>query len=201
MADISTVAFRTSALGRFGHVAMAFAAGAVASLLGTGLLLRVVSVDKLALWLGTAALFVTCAAATLYCLGFAIKRGDRIICGPEQLTYRGLLRARSIPWQSVTEFWLDFGGRSPFVHLVVRTDGRWLPYYFNLSGLTPSYAVIVELFRANTPGAKVWLPKFYDQIMRTQSSVPLAIRETAFDDPLTVVRSDTPQAARRSTQR
>ena len=61
--------------------------------------------------------------------------------------------------------------------------------------------MVIELIRARTPGAKVWLPKFYDQIMQTQSSVPLAIRETAFDDPLTVVRSDTPQAARRSTQR
>ena len=201
MTDSLTVAFCTSALGRFGHVVMAIAVGAVAALLGVGLLLRVVSVDTLTLWLGTAALFVTSVVATLYCLGFAIKRGDRIVCGPEQLTYRGLLAVRVIPWHSVTEFWLDFGGRSPFVHLVVRTNVRWLPYYLNLSGLTPSYAVLVELIRANTPDAKVWLPKYYDQVMQTQPSTPLAVREMAFDDPLTVVRSDAPRAARRSTPR
>ena len=191
--------FATSAYGRFGHLVMALAFGAPTTLVVGGLILRVVSLDNFALWLGAVAFAGTSALVTLYCIAFALKGGPRIVCSNEQLTYIGLLRTATIPWSSITEWWLSFGGRSPFVHLVLRARPvRWWPYYLNISGLTPSYVTLVALVREKTPHATVWLPRRYE-IIEAHSAVPLAVRETAVDDALTIVRTDAQKPARRST--
>lgn len=199
--DIPAV-FHTSMFGRFAHAlfALIFGAFTVAGVwvflsgrgLGGGLLL---SIAAIAAEIGAGWL-------AIYCLGFALKRGDRFICTNEQLVYRGLTRTFSIPWSNVNEMWLDFGGRSPFVYMVLRTRPlRWRPYWLNLSGITPDYPVLVSLVRAHLPHAKVWQPPLYDQVMQPESNVPLALRETLVDSTLTVVRTDAPQAARSSTLR
>ena len=100
------LAFRTSIIGRVGHVVMTVVSAAPAALIAGGLVVGVPSTDDLAFWAGAVIFLVACTLGTLYCVAFALKRGDRIILSSGRLVYHGIFRSISIEWPTITELWL-----------------------------------------------------------------------------------------------
>lgn len=185
--------FKTSMYGRAGHLMMAIISVVILLFLGAALALSVVSFNDLWAWLATLSLFLAFAWASIYCLCFACERGKRIVCLQEQLIYRGLIKTTVIPWSEITEFWIDFSGRTPFVFLVLRTKLRRWPYRVNMSGLTPSYVTLFSLVCHMAPHAKFWTPIGYKHVEEAKGEVERSLLEDMVDNSLTFRSSGMPQ--------
>lgn len=196
-----TAAFRASAYGRFGHLVMAVPFLFACLLTGAGLLYRVVRIDDLAVWVGAVAIFMASTWMLCYCVYFVFERGNRVVCSNDELVYRGFITSVTIPWCTITEMWIDFDGRSPFVFLVLRTKNRRLPYRLNMSGVRPTYVTLFALLRKMAPKATAWVPRGYSLLEETNGTWLHAFAEDSVADPLTLVRADADEATRRSTKR
>ena len=100
-------------------------------------------------------------AVALYSAWFAIAPSDRIICTDSALVYRGVLRTVTIAWQDITLVRLHYGGRSPFVFLLVRCDAPKRRHKLNLSGLSPPHHSLVQIVRERAPRAAIGTPTGY----------------------------------------
>jgi hypothetical protein len=172
-----------------------------ASLLtGAGLLYRVVQIDDVAVWIGAVVIFFVSTWMLCYCIYFVFERGNRVVCSNDELVYRGLISSVAIPWSTITEIWIDFNGRTPFVFLVLRTTNRRWPYRLNVSGVTPSYVAFFSLLRKMAPTAKSWAPRGYSLLEETNGTWVHTFAEDSVAHPLTLVRVDADKAPRRSTK-
>jgi hypothetical protein len=199
MANPAVVLFRTSLYGRFGHLVMAVLPVALTLTLGTIIALGGIRFEGVWVSVGTLGMFLMVFGMAIYCIAFSLRGGNRVTCSRECLVYRGLLREVVIPWSAITELWINFGGQSPFVFLVVRANLRRWPYWINMSGLTPSYVALFALARTMAPQANVWVPRRYEVLEAADSALARTMSECLVDDSLTLVRADAPEAARRST--
>ena len=192
------IEFRTSLYGRIGHLAMAVLPLALATFLGAALI--DIPFTHVSSWGGILLIFLVCTWVSIYCICFAFEWRDRIICTREQMVYRGPFGTTTLRWSDVSELWIDFGGRTPFVFLLVRAKRKW-PYRINMSGLQPTYVAVFALARKMAPAAKVWTPKGYQLLEEANGKWLQPFAEDSMDDPLTLVRTDAPDDARRTTKR
>ena len=199
--ESQSVSFRPTAYGRFGHVVTGILPLAGSILSGAGFAYSVLPLGAPSTWLIAMPLFVGSTWAFAYCLRFAFERGVRVNCTAEAIFYRGFLTSVSIPWRAITEVWINFDGRSPFVTLMLRTTKRRIPYLLNMSGLSPNYISLFSLVKKMTPGAKVWVPRGYEKLEAANGTSEQALYEVLVDSSLTLVRADGQNDARRSTQR
>ncbi len=176
------IEFQTSIYGRLGHLVMAILPVLMSLLTGAALAFGVISFNDLWAWLATLTLFLTFAWASIYCIYFACERGKRIICLQEQLIYRGLIKTMVITWSEITECWIDFSGRTPFVFLVLGTNSRRWPYRVNMSGLTPTYVALFGLVRQMAPHAKFWTPIGYKFVEEANSGLERTLLEGMVDN-------------------
>jgi hypothetical protein len=149
---MSEVLFRTSLYGRFGHLVMATLGLVVGLLFALPLLLAGSKGDVLMLVV-CGGLSGGAAAVGLYSSWFAVAPGVRIRLTNDALHYRGLLGSLHLPWGEVESARINYGGRSPFVFLLLRRRGSRSVQKANVSGLTPSYEVLFEHVRQRAPHA------------------------------------------------
>ncbi len=193
-----TATFRTTAYGRFGHLVMAAPCLFASLLTGAGLLYRVVQIDDVAVWIGAVVIFFVSTWMLCYCIYFVFERGNRVMCSNDELLYRGFITSVAIPWSTITEIWIDFNGKTPFVFLVLRTTNRRWPYRLNLSGVKPSYADFFALLRIMAPKAKAWAPSGYSLLEEKNGTWIHTFAEDSVANPLTLVRVDADETPQRS---
>ncbi len=145
---MNDVLFRTSLYGRFGHLVMATAGLAFAVLFGLPFLLPGPSRLEILVLAGSAAFSIGGLGIALYSAWFMVAPSGRIRCTNEALFYRGFFGSLHLPWLQLESVKLNFAGRSPFIFLMVRRRGSSSAHKINVSGLTPTHEVLVELVRS-----------------------------------------------------
>lgn len=89
----------------------------------------------------------------LYCAWFAFGPAARFRLTEESLRYRGLFGAVRIPWDEFETARLHYGGRSPFVYLLVRRRGARRVTKMNASGISPTHEVLFDWVKQRAPHA------------------------------------------------
>jgi hypothetical protein len=102
---------------------------------------------------GCAVLSAGGLAMALYSAWFAFGPGGRIRVSDEALFYRGFFGSLHLPWLELESAHVNYASRSPFVFLIIRRRGSRSVQKINVSGLTPTYEVLVKLVRRRAPHA------------------------------------------------
>ncbi len=144
---MNDVLFRTSLYGRFGHLVMATMGLVCAVLFGLPFILPGPSRPEILVLAGSAVFSIGGLTMALYSAWFMVAPSGRIRCTSEALFYRGFFGSLHLPWLQLESAKLNFAGRSPFIFLMVRRRGSNSVQAINVSGLTPTHEVLVELVR------------------------------------------------------
>ena len=141
--------FTTSLYGRFGYFVMSIAFLLVVSIFASGLKDMIYGkyTDGFIFGIFIILLEISLSYYLVHCLKYFLSPSFRFKISNDNIVYNGIFSEKSFAFENISGVAIDYGGKSPFIFLLIYSSKRKRPYKLDASGLKPNYEILNQCIK------------------------------------------------------